>query len=64
MFKKKHDYKQFIYIAIGLIIAAFITFGYVSNIVALFGAGALTGEVVIRTIGIFAFPLGVIMGFF
>jgi hypothetical protein len=64
MFKKQRNYNPFTFTVIGLAIALLIVLGYVSNIVTLFGAEALTGEVVARAIGVFIFPLGVIMGFF
>lgn len=39
-------------------------FGWVANIIALIGATHFTGMVVARTIGIFVFPLGAVLGWF
>jgi hypothetical protein len=41
-----------------------LLFGYVLNLVALFHLDSVGGEMVLRTIGIFAAPIGVFMGFF
>jgi hypothetical protein len=38
--------------------------GWVSNIIALFSLDTFSGEMVIRTAGIFLTPLGSILGFF
>ena len=48
-----------------LIIVVFMTtlYGYIKNILKLLKITSLNGEVIVRTIGIFIFPLGVIMGF-
>lgn len=39
--------------------------GWITNIVKIFGSDfdPLTGEVIVRVIGVFLFPVGAIMGF-
>lgn len=48
-----------------LVLGALGIGGWIANIVKLFGSSfdPLTGEVILRVIGIFAAPLGAIMGF-
>lgn len=53
-----------IVILIQLAFVALCIYGYVMNIVSLFGLEGFTGELVLRAIGVFVFPLGVIAGFF
>jgi hypothetical protein len=52
-----------IFLYIGLVIASLT--GWIWNIVKLYDLGLdpLTGEVVIRVVGIFVAPLGVVMGY-
>lgn len=52
-----------IFLYIGLVIASLP--GWIWNIVKLYDLGLdpLTGEVVIRVVGIFVAPLGVVMGY-
>lgn len=38
--------------------------GWIMNLVALAHSGVVDGEVILRVIGIFVFPIGVIMGWF
>ena len=38
--------------------------GWGLNIIKLFGADTISGEVVVRVIGVFAAPLGAILGYF
>lgn len=51
---------------ISLFVAIFLIIGWIMNIFDLLGASfdPLTGEVVVRLIGIFVFPLGGILGWF
>jgi len=46
---------------VGLLGAAF--YGWIMNIVTLFHADALTGNVILRAVGIFIAPLGAILGY-
>jgi hypothetical protein len=54
-----------IIICVWLVLAIISIVGWVSNIVKLYDLGLdpLTGEVVIRVVGIFVAPLGVVMGY-
>lgn len=47
--------------AVVLMVAA--GYGWCANIVKLFGLHGLSGEMILRVIGIPAFPLGAILGF-
>jgi hypothetical protein len=49
-------------VMLGLFIAGF--YGYVANIITLFhSTGDITGQFILRIIGIFVAPLGSILGF-
>lgn len=41
-----------------------IVVGWGLNIIKLFGADTISGEVVVRVIGVFAAPFGAILGYF
>ena len=47
---------------IGLLVLSIVGWGL--NIIKLLGADTLNGEVVVRTIGVFAAPFGAILGYF
>lgn len=47
---------------IALPIASIVGWGL--NIIKLFGADTISGEVVVRVIGVFAAPFGAILGYF
>jgi hypothetical protein len=47
---------------IGLLVLSIVGWGL--NIIKLFGADTISGEVVVRVIGVFAAPLGAILGYF
>ncbi len=47
---------------IALVILSVVGWGL--NIIKLLGADTLNGEVVVRTIGVFAAPFGAILGYF
>jgi hypothetical protein len=38
-------------------------YGYIQNIITLFGMGEFCGEMVIRSIGVLFFPAGIVLGF-
>jgi hypothetical protein len=38
--------------------------GWVNNIVTLFGLDGMSGEMVLRVVGIFVAPLGAVLGYF
>jgi hypothetical protein len=48
-----------------LLLIAAIFYGWINNIVILFHSSfaTITGELVLRTVGIFVAPLGVVMGY-
>ena len=46
-----------------LIVSIVAIWLYIKNIIKLIKCVSLNGETIVRTIGIFVFPLGVIMGF-
>lgn len=49
-------------VMLGLVIAAI--YGYIANIVSLFhSTGDITGQFILRIVGIFIAPLGSILGF-
>jgi len=49
---------------LGIAFVVFMIFaGYVLNIIKLIKISSFNGECIVRTCGIFFFPLGVIMGF-
>jgi prepilin-type N-terminal cleavage/methylation domain-containing protein len=61
--------KQFGFTVIELVVAVIVLAGaggYIANIVKLVGLldGSVTAWLVARAVGIFAFPLGAILGFF
>lgn len=47
-----------------VVLVVLAVIGWVLNILALASAGAVDGEVILRAIGIFVFPIGVVMGWF
>lgn len=50
-----------------LLVGGFIfalVYGWIMNLVALANSGTVDGEMILRVIGIFVFPIGVIMGWF
>ena len=48
----------------GWIIVLAAVWGYIANIVALVNSHGMNGMVIARAVGIFAAPLGAILGFF
>ena len=49
-----------------ILIAIFIfgIIGWGLNIIKIFGAGTINGEVIVRVIGVFVAPFGAVLGYF
>ena len=61
----KSPYRLYASLA-GIIVMLACIYGWIANIVKLFGADfvPLSGEVVLRAIGVFVSPLGAVLGYF
>jgi len=48
-----------------LAIVCGIVYGWINNIVILYhtGMGSITGEIILRVVGIFVAPVGIVMGY-
>ena len=55
-------YWSFVFMVFATLLAG--VYGYIANIVQLFGSGALTGLVLLRLVGAIMPPLGAILGYF
>lgn len=62
-YKSPSDTSVLVGVLLFLAFAGFVVYGYVANLVSLFHATSFTGAVILRVIGIFVAPVGVVLGY-